>query len=45
MDPEPEDEPAAGELDPPFPHRIRPLDWSWLREPIRIPTEPEGEQD
>lgn len=34
MSEEQEDDTAAAELDPEFPYRIRPVDWSWLREPI-----------
>ena len=45
METDPPEDPKAAELDPPFPYRIRPLDWSWLREPIPLPAEPEGEQD
>lgn len=26
-----EDDPAAATLDPPFPYRIVPLDWNWVR--------------
>lgn len=36
---EEEDDPRAAQLDPPFPYRIRPVDWAWLREPRPQPAE------
>lgn len=38
METEEEEDLDATELDPPFPYRIRPLDWSWVGEPTPSPA-------